>query len=241
MDVASISVPGGSASADASATTLYVVDRSGARIVAFDIASTMMTVAHPLTADPDYLRVSPTTGEVWVTVPGRNRIDILEPTNLAVVASVTTPSPPEGLTFDTQGRAYVNGDGAVVAIDVARRVVVGEWDVGCGYSHGFPQIDLEYGLAMGGCRPNGGVGVTTISGEQRAGYEAGGGPAVLAYDSTRHHLYVRGDPSATLSCSRRAPMVSSASSRACRFRTVATGPSATSSATCGSPTRRRAD
>jgi DNA-binding beta-propeller fold protein YncE len=199
MDVTSIGVPSGSASADTNATTLYVVDRAGARIVAFDVASTMMVASHASSAEPDYLRVAPTTGEVWVTVPGRNRIEILEPTGLAVVGSVTTPSPPEGLTFDTQGRAYVNGDGAVVAIDVARRVVVGEWDVGCGYSHGFPQVDLGYGLAMGGCRPNGGVGVTTIDGEQRAGYEAGGGPAVLAYDATLHHLYVRGDPSSMLS------------------------------------------
>ncbi|HEY5951384.1 MAG TPA: hypothetical protein VIV40_38085 [Kofleriaceae bacterium] len=199
MNVTSIGVPGGVGSADASATRLFVADRGGARIVAFDLATTMMVASHPLTSEPDYLRVSPTTGEVWVTVPGRNRIEILEPTGLAAIASVTTPSPPEGITFDLQGRAYVNGDGAVVAIDVAHRVVVGEWDVGCGYSHGFPQIDLAYGLAMGGCRPNGGVGVTTIEGEQRAGYEAGGGPAVLAYDATLHHLYVRGDPSPTLS------------------------------------------
>jgi hypothetical protein len=199
MAVTSISVPGGTASADASATTLYVVDRGNARIVAFDLTTTMMTAMHSIGAEPDYLRVAPTTGEVWVTIPGRNLIDVLEPAALAVVASVTLPSPPEGLTFDAQGRAYVNGDGAVIAIDVARRVVVGEWDVGCGYSHGFPQIDLSYGLAMGGCRPNGGVGVVSVDGEQRAGYEAGGGPAVLAYDATLHHLYVRGDPSATLS------------------------------------------
>src|SRR5262245_61433402 len=48
MDVTSIGVPGGTASADASATTLYVVDRSAARIVAFDVASAAMTAMHGL-------------------------------------------------------------------------------------------------------------------------------------------------------------------------------------------------
>jgi DNA-binding beta-propeller fold protein YncE len=194
-----IAVPGGTGSADASATTLYVADRGNSQIVSFDVTSGAKLASHTLTAEPDYVRVAPTTGEVWVTLPGRNRLDILDPVNLAVVGSVTTPTPPEGLTFDEAGRAFVNNDGTVVAIDVARRVVVGEWDVGCGYSHGFPQVDTEYNLAIGGCRPNGGAGITTMTGEQRAGFEAGGGAAVLAYDSVRHHLYLRGDPSPTLS------------------------------------------
>lgn len=199
QQITAIAVPPGVGSADASATKLFAADRSATRILAFDIAAATMTASHTLTSEPDYLRVSPTTGEVWVTLPGKNRIDILEPDGLAVVGSVTTPAPPEGLTFDTEGRAYTNNDGAVVAIDVAGRSVVGEWDDGCGYSHGFPQIDLAYGLAFGGCRPNGGVGVTTTGGEQRSGFEAGGGPAVLAYNATLHHLYLRGDPSPTLS------------------------------------------
>jgi DNA-binding beta-propeller fold protein YncE len=199
MAVTLIGVPAGSASADASATTVFVVDRGGARILAFDVASAAMLASHPIAGEPDYVRVAPTTGEIWVTVPGRNRIDILEPAGLAAVGSITTPGPPEGLTFDDAGRAYVNNDGAVVAIDVARRLVVGEWDDGCGYSHGFPQVDLAYGLAIGGCRASGGAGVTTIDGELRAGFEAGGDAAVLAYDATRHHLYLRGDPGSTLS------------------------------------------
>jgi DNA-binding beta-propeller fold protein YncE len=199
LAITPIGVPAGTASADASATTVFVADRGAGRIVGFDIASAAMTASHSIAGEPDYVRVAPTTGEVWLTVPGRNRIDILEPAGLAAVGSITTAGPPEGLTFDASGRAYVNNDGAVVAIDVARRVVVGEWDVGCGYSHGFPQVDLDYGLAIGGCRASGGAGVTTMTGEQRAGFEAGGDAAVLAYDVARHHLYLRGDPGATLS------------------------------------------
>jgi len=116
-----------------------------------------------------------------------------------VAVSVTLPASPEGLTFDDAGRAYTHANGHVLAVDVSRRTVVGDWATGCGISHGFPQIDLAYGVAFGGCRAGGGIGVTTVTGELRAGYEAGGGAAVLAYDQARHHLYVHGDPSDTLS------------------------------------------
>ena len=197
--IATYSAPAGTASADASATTIYAADRSRNQILAIDIASNTITATHDIAGRPDYVRVAPTTGEVWVTLPARNRIDILAPDDLVAIASITVNAPPEGLTFDSDGRAYVNNLGAVVAIDVARRVVVGEWNVGCGYSHGFPQADPSYQLAFGGCRWNGGAGVTTMDGELRAGFEAGGQDAVLAYDPVRHHLYLRGDPGTTLS------------------------------------------
>lgn len=38
----------------------------------------------------------------------------------------------------------------------------------------------------------------TISGDLRAGIEAGGGAAILAYDQTLHHLYLRGDGAPSL-------------------------------------------
>jgi hypothetical protein len=59
-------------------------------------------------------------------------------------------------------------------------------------------VDAQYQLAFGGCFSNGGVGVVTTRGELRAGFEAGGGEAIVAYDPVRHHLYVRGDPGDTL-------------------------------------------
>jgi len=199
MAAVAIDVSRGVGSADASATTIYAADRGADSILGYEIASGAMVAMHALSGSPDYVRVAPTTGEVWVTIPGRNRLEILDGATLQAAGSVTLPAPPEGLTFDDAGRAYANANGSVVAVDVARRVVVGEWNTGCGISHGFPQIDLAYGLAFGGCRANGGVGVATIDGELRAGYEAGGGSAVLAYDHVRHHLYVHGDPSGTLS------------------------------------------
>jgi hypothetical protein len=86
----------------------------------------------------------------------------------------------------------------MIQIDVAGRRVIAEWETGCGSSHGFPQVDEDFGLAIAGCSASGGIGVTTTTGDKRAGFEAGGSSAILAYDGLKHHLFVRGDPGSTL-------------------------------------------
>ena len=197
LAVQMLPAPRGVYSADASASTVYAADRGSNHILAIDIASATTIAAQAMPGTPDYVRFSPTTSEVWVSLPGTNRLEILDAANLAAIGSVTLPGPPEGLTFDGE-RAYTHANGRVLAIDVARRLVTGEWDTGCGFSHGFPQVDDQYGLAFGGCFSNGGVGVVTMQGNVRAGFEAGGGEAILAYDQVRHHLYLRGDPGGTL-------------------------------------------
>lgn len=197
LAVTTVPAPGGTESADASATTVYAADRGNDRIVAIDVATGMATATGALPGFPDYVRYSPLTDEVWVSMPQTNRLEILDPRSLAAIGSVTLPAPPEGLTFDG-ANAYTNANGHVVAVDVRQRTVVGEWATGCGYSHGFPQVDDSYHLAFGGCFQNGGVGVVTMHGELRAGFEAGGGEAIVAYDQIRHHLYVRGDGSDAL-------------------------------------------
>jgi hypothetical protein len=189
-----VNVPTSVSSADASATTVYA--KGGGEIVAVDIA-TNATVSQTVPGSPDYVRYSPGSNEVWVTIPGGNRIEILDPASLAGIGSVILPAPPEGLTI-LGDRAYVNAEGTVVAIDVARRIVVGQWNDGCGFSHGFPQFDPDYQLAFGGCFSNGGVGVTTTDGHLVSGIEVGGSEAIVAYNPTLHHLYVRGDPGRTL-------------------------------------------
>lgn len=198
LAITTVAIPRTSESADATATTIYVLDRSADQILAFDVASLTRTATQGTTGSPDYVRASPTEPEVWVTIPSRNRIEVLDAATLAPIDSVEVPGAPEGLTFDTTGLAYTQAGGRMIQIDVARRLVIGEWDTGCGSSHGFPQVDEDYGLAIAGCSRNGGIGVTTTSGEKRAGFEAGGSSAILAHDGTKHHLFVRGDPSATL-------------------------------------------
>jgi DNA-binding beta-propeller fold protein YncE len=197
MALQSVSAPLDTYSADASGSTVYAADRANDRIVAIDIASGATVASGSLPGPPDYVRFSPSTSEVWVSLPATNRLEILDSSSLAAIGSVTLPAPPEGLTFDG-ARAYSLADRHVIAIDAVRRLIVGQWDTGCGYSHGFPQVDDQYHLAFGGCFSSGGVGVVTMQGELRAGFEVGGGEAIVAYDPGRHHLYLRGDGAGTL-------------------------------------------
>src|SRR5262249_40356579 len=128
LEVKMGSVPGGSASVDASATTIYVADRGADQIVAVDATTFAMTAAHATTANPDYVRFSPTTPEVWVTIPSRDQIDILDAATLAPIDHVSISGSPEGLMFDGDGHALTQSGGRLFLVDVARRVVSGEWD-----------------------------------------------------------------------------------------------------------------
>src|SRR5262249_27835978 len=105
-----VSVPLSVSSADASATTVYAKD-SGS-IVAVDIG-TGATRSQGMPGSPDYVRFSPRSNEVWVTIPGGSRIEILDAASLAAIGSVILPFPPEGLTI-VGDRAYVNANGSVL-------------------------------------------------------------------------------------------------------------------------------
>ncbi|OLE63365.1 MAG: hypothetical protein AUG04_05750 [Deltaproteobacteria bacterium 13_1_20CM_2_69_21] len=106
-----LTAPPGTESADASATTVYAADRANDRIVAIDIASGATVATGRVPGTPDYVRFSPETSEVWVSLPATNRLEILDSGSLAAIGSVTLPAPPEGLTLDGE-RAYSNATAA---------------------------------------------------------------------------------------------------------------------------------
>jgi len=202
MTATMITTSAGTASADADARTIFTVDRSNDQVTAYDATTGEKVASLRLGANPDYVRVVPGGGELWVTVPGQDRIDVIAvtgaPATLARVGSIEIPGAPEGLTFGN-GRGYTQAGGRVIAVDIARRLVVGEWNTGCDASHGFAQVDDGYGLVFAGCKSAGGAAVLSREGKELTGIEAGGTETVLAYDSTRHHLHLRGDPGSTLS------------------------------------------
>ena len=196
-----IATGGGVASADADATAIYAIDRTNDRLLAYDAATGELVTSLALDGNPDYVRLTPDGGELWITIPGQDRIDVVavtkNPLTFARVDAIAIPGAPEGLTFATS-RAYTQASGRMIAIDIARKLVVGEWDTGCGVSHGFAQVDEGFGLVIAGCDAGGGAAVLAHDGELLTGYEAGGEAAVLAYDAARHHLYLRGDPGSDL-------------------------------------------
>jgi hypothetical protein len=201
--VTTIAIPSGCATADSKGSTIYAGDRQNFNIVIIDSVAGKVTGTAPiLQAFPDYVRASPTTNEVWVTLPGVGRIDYYtigagSPATLTRGGAISIADP-EGLEFDGAGHAYTNSGGKVVQIDVAAHAVLAMWSDGCPSSHGFPQSDTAYGLVFGGCETGGSAGVvSTATGTQVAMTKTDGGPAILAYDQARHHFYLRGDGGTT--------------------------------------------
>lgn len=192
-------LPPKATSADATATHVYVGDRGDDRVFVLDAVSGSIVGVLELPAEPDYVRVTPDGRELWVTMPGQDRIAVhaLDDAGLpSEVASVAIDGGPEGLTFAPSGaRAYAHlFDGRLVAIDVAARERIAVWETGCAGAHGFPQVDEERGLVFAGCRSNGAAVVLDADdGTRLAGFEAGGGETILAYASANGHFYLRGD------------------------------------------------
>ncbi len=192
-------LPSGVASLDEGRGFVFIADRGGDAILVVDPSDGRTLSTFALDANPDYVRFCASTGELWVTEPGRDRIAVLaiaEDGALSQAAFIDTPGGPEGLGFDNvKRRAFVHASGDIAAIDIDQRKVIATWPTGCGGSHGIPKVDEQRGLVFAGCRANGGGAVLdTDDGSLIAGYEAGGGAAILGYSPSLGHFYLRGDP-----------------------------------------------
>jgi hypothetical protein len=101
----------------------------GAGGIGFDDPSKRTVVAQTrLASSPDYVRWVEPTGEVWVTQPDEERIEVFAlsaagPPTPAHRAFLAVPGGPESLVVDvSRGRAYTHlWSGTTVAIDVAKR------------------------------------------------------------------------------------------------------------------------
>jgi len=165
-------VPGFSAGAfhgghDQGTTSAAEVAGPPVRIVATDRETRTLRVVDPgalkiigsvdLAAKPDYVRVVPSTGEVWVTEPSRKQIEVLRFADatagrLARVAIVPVPDGPESLVIDeARGRAYTHAwTTRTFAVDLHARKVVSSWPNGCRASRGVA-LDAARGLLFTGC------------------------------------------------------------------------------------------
>src|SRR5262245_28537501 len=70
-----IAVPTGTETADGKGSMVYAADRQMSTIVIVDATAGQVVGTAALQGGPDYIRASPTTNEVWVTLPGNGRID----------------------------------------------------------------------------------------------------------------------------------------------------------------------
>ena len=204
-------VPGFSAGAfhgghDQGTTSAAEVAGPPVRIVATDRETRTLRVVDPgaleiigsvdLAGKPDYVRVVPSTGEVWVTEPSRKQIEVLRFADatagrLVRVAVVPVPDGPESLVIDeARGRAYTHAwTTRTFAVDLRARKVVSSWQNGCRGARGIA-LDAAQGLLFTGCA-EGRATVVDLKTEKIVS-TVPTGPDVdsIAYAAAPGHLYV---------------------------------------------------
>ncbi len=195
----------GVTSADEQGGFIFVTDRT-TRLLSIVEAGTRKIVARAaLASGPDYVRVVSATGELWVTEPGAERIEVFaldsaggfpKPAHRRFIA---VPGGPETLLIDdARGRAYTNlHTGTTVAIDLRSGQVVARWPNGCRESHGLA-LDSKRGFVFVGCAEGRLAVLSTATGRILGSVDSGDGVDIIAYSPKLRHVYMPGAASATM-------------------------------------------
>ena len=135
---------------------IFAIDRSALKLVVVDPKSGKAVASAPLASSPDYVRFVAPTGEVWVTEPDSERIEVftLAKTGEPVPAHasfIAVPGGPEALLIDgARGRAYTHlWKGTTLAVDLESREIVSRWSSGCAGSRGIA-LDAKRGFLFVG-------------------------------------------------------------------------------------------
>jgi hypothetical protein len=195
----------GTTSVDEGRGLLFAIDRTALLLDVVDPGARAIVSSAKLASSPDYVRWVERTGEIWVTEPDSDRLELfsLPPGGAPApehVAFIPVPGGPESLVIDgTRGRAYTHlWKGATVAVDLAQRRVVATWKNGCAGWRGIA-LDESRGWLFAACA-DGTVVVLDAShdGAELSRLRVADGVDIIAYDPARSHLYVPGGDSATL-------------------------------------------
>ena len=153
----------GVTSADAGRGFLFAIDRTAKRLLVIQPQDGHVAATARLAGSPDYVRFVAPTGEVWVTEPDDEKIEVfrLEGNPPAPIhdGSVEVPGGPEALVVDgARARAYSNlWKGTTVAIPLRNRTVAAKWPNGCEGSRGLA-LDPDRAFLFVGCAEGAGAG-----------------------------------------------------------------------------------
>jgi hypothetical protein len=187
----------GVTSVDEGRGLLFAIDRTTRQIRAVDPRARVIVASARLAAAPDYVRFAAATGELWVTEPDAEQIEIFALAEgphpeLRAAATLRIPGGPESLEFDASGgRAYTHlWHGETLAIDVRGRAITARWKNGCSGSRGIA-LDVAAGWLFAACA-EGRVAALDVEhgGRILASAETDPGVDVIAYDAERRHVYV---------------------------------------------------
>lgn len=193
----------GTTSADEGRGLLFASDRGKRLLVVVDPAKKAIVASAELASGPDYVRYVPPLGEVWVTEPRAEQIEMFSipksgtPTP-SRVGSVKVRGGPESLVIGAE-RAYTHlWKRETVALDLHARAVAAQWKNGCAGSRGIA-LDEQRGLLFAGCDEGKATAMDLHQGGKVvAAVDTAKGVDVIAYSPQLHHLYVPGEDSAEM-------------------------------------------
>jgi len=193
-------------SADEGRGLVFAVDRTAYKLGVVDPESRALVASLDLEhTEPDYVRWSEPTSEVWITRPGESRIDVFTipasgtPTP-AHAASIPVPGGVEGIEIDkARKKAYTHTAGGLAVVDLGTRSIDAVWPTGCRGEHGIPIVDEDRGFVFAGCSSSEVVVLDAkADGKELGRFPLGTGTTILAYAPKLRHFYLRGDPGTTI-------------------------------------------
>ena len=192
-------------SVDAGGGFLFATDRTALSLAVIDPATRRILSRAPLASAPDYVRWVAPTREIWVTEPGKQRIEVFTlgtatPPTPQHAAFIAAPGGPESLAIDdARGRAYTHKwKQSTMAIDLKSRAVVATWPAGCAAPRGI-WLDAPNARLLVGCEDGTATALAVAhDGKLLSPAKSGSGVDIIAYDAARAHLYLPGDESATM-------------------------------------------
>ena len=193
----------GVTSADEGRGFVFATDRTALRLVVVDPGNGRVVSAARLAGSPDYVRYVDRTGEVWVTQPDKERIEIFRlegnPPRPVHEAFLDVAGGPESLVIDNaRGRAYTHlWKGKTVALNVKNRGTLATWPNGCEGSRGIA-LDEERNFLFVGCAEGKGVALDAKTGRILGKVETGDGIDLVDYSPKLGHLYLAAGKSGTL-------------------------------------------
>jgi outer membrane protein assembly factor BamB len=193
----------GITSADEGRGFLFAADRSAQRLLVVDPKDGTVAASANLAGSPDYVRFVQPTGEVWVTQPDKERIEIFRlegnPPRPVHEDFLEVPGGPESLVVDVaRGLAYTNlWKSTTVALNVRNRAARAKWANGCEGSRGIA-LDAERGFVFVGCAEGAGVALDARTGKMLGRLKTGKGIDIIDYSPGLRHLYLPGGKSATM-------------------------------------------
>jgi DNA-binding beta-propeller fold protein YncE len=185
---------------------VYIGNRGGSEVCAFNARSLARVVCTHLDAAPDGVAYVAPTKEVWVTTPGEQSVRVLDASTLMQKAKLTFPGNPEGYAVDAKrGRFYTNLEDKdrTVAVDLKTHTTVATWNPACGGGgpHGLG-LDEAAGHLFIGCDAVAEVMNVGGDGAVLSKVDTGDGVDDINYAPATHLLYVGAARAAKLTIAR---------------------------------------